>query len=34
LSVIVHAAAFLGEVTVPLSMIVTGALLASAGTRF
>jgi malate permease and related proteins len=33
LSIIVQAAAFLGEVTVPLSMIVTGALLADAGTR-
>lgn len=33
LSVIVQAAAFLGEVTVPLSMIATGSLLAGVGTR-
>lgn len=32
-SILVQAAAFLGEVTVPLSMIVTGSLLAGAGTR-
>ncbi len=33
LSIIVQAAAFVGEVTVPLSMIVTGSLLAGAGAR-
>jgi malate permease and related proteins len=33
LSIIVRAAAFIGEVTVPLSMIVTGSLLAGAGAR-
>jgi malate permease and related proteins len=33
LSIIVQAAAFLGEVTVPLSMIVTGSQLAGVGTR-